>query len=106
MHSKRAREAQLRGPDSTSLLCICCKRTGRADTACFEEEHGRGLLVARSPHRRAAVIYTSRPLRMGDAILGLEAGQRENSCQSVNTAYGIHRPEKEVRALLHTSCRH
>lgn len=45
-----------------------------------------------------AVIYTSRPLTMGDAILGLQMGQREESCQGVHAAYRIRRPEKEAHA--------
>lgn len=39
------------------------------------EEGSRGLLVAHSRHCRAAVIYTSRSLKIGDEMLGLEPHQ-------------------------------
>lgn len=72
-----------------------------------EEEGSRGLLVAHSRHCRAAVIYTSRSLKIGDEMLGLEPRQPEEPRQPVCTAYHICRSGKEVLApLLHSSCRH
>lgn len=49
------------------------------------EEGSQGLLVAHSRHCRAAVIYTSRSLKRGDEMLGLEPRQPEERRQPVCT---------------------